>query len=62
MQSWRKRAGGDPHTKPLVFRAEGKRIFFHVQAITKQGNTVAFCDRGILQLPLQENRTKPLFY
>lgn len=43
MQSWRIWAGEDPHTKPLICRAKDK-ICFNVQAITKQGNMVVFCD------------------
>ena len=58
MQSWRIWAGEDPPTKPLICRAKDKKICFNVQAITKQGNMVVFCDQGIFHLPLEDNRTK----
>lgn len=45
IQNWKSWAAGDGHTKPLMCRAEGKRIYFHARPITKQGNTAVFCDR-----------------
>lgn len=51
---------GDPHTKSLICRGEGKRISLHVQARTKQENVVLFYDMGIFQLPLQENRSRKI--
>lgn len=48
----------DPRTKPLICRAEGKRIPFHGQTRTKQENVVPFYDMGIFQLSLQENKSK----
>lgn len=62
MQNWRSRAGGVAHTQTLSYRAEGKRICFHIQTTINQGNVVVLCDGGIFQLHLQENRTKRFWF
>lgn len=55
MQSQKSWTKGDPHTKPLICKAES-----NVQARTKQENVVLFHDTGIFQLPLQENKSKKI--